>query len=450
MSTFSGITNASAALAAQQYGLNVTGQNISNANTPGYVRQRAELAEAAPVNGVSTIFSRNVGASTGVTVSDTTRVNDPVLDARARTEHGKNGYAAAMSNTMSDVQNFFDEPSDTGIAEQLNDLWSSFTAVSNNPSDNSARSVVLQQAGKVTSSLNTAAGAIADLTTATKDQLTQTITDVNASAASVAKLNGAIAVGKVTGQDTNSLQDQRDALLLKMADDAGTTTSLQTDGTYTVTLGGQTLVSGSTVNVVALTSSNALTVGGNAAAAAGGNAQGLVDALTTVIPGYSSKLDAVAGALATSVNNASSNGFDLSGAAGGAFFSGTTAATISVAITDPSKIAASSTPGGNLGGGTALILAGFGTLAGGADKTYAAFISSLGADVQRVAQQATTQNSVTTSVDAQAQSISGVSFDEEAANLMTYQRAYEASARVLTTVDSTLDTLINRTGRVGL
>jgi flagellar hook-associated protein 1 FlgK len=450
MSTFSGITNASAALAAQQYALNVTGQNISNANTPGYVRQRAELSEVAPINGVSTIFSRNVGASTGVTVSGTTRINDPVLDARARTEHGKNGYASSLSNTMSNVQNLFDEPSDTGIAEQLNDLWSSFTAVANNPGDNSARSVVLQQAAKVSASLNTAAGAIADLTVATSDQLTQTIADVNAAASSVAQLNGAIAVGKVTGQDTNSLQDQRDALLLKLSDDAGTKTSLQTDGTYTVTLGGQTLVSGSTANALAVTGSNALTVGGNAASTAGGAAQGLVEALTTVIPGYSSKLDAVASALASSVNNASANGFDLSGAAGGAFFSGTTAATISVAMTNPSKIAASTTPGGNLGGGAALAVAAFGTLAGGADKTYAAFVSSLGSDVQRVAQQAATQSSVTSSVDAQAQSISGVSFDEEAANLMTYQRAYEASARVLTTVDSTLDTLINRTGRVGL
>jgi flagellar hook-associated protein 1 FlgK len=201
---------------------------------------------------------------------------------------------------------------------------------------------------------------------------------------------------------------------------------------------------------VAVVAGNQLTVGGTPAGTAGGVAQGLVDALTTTIPSFVSQLDAVAASLASTVNAAHQAGFDLSGAAGTQFFSGTTAATIAVAITDPSKIAASGVPGGNLDASTALALSAMGSASGGADSTYKDLIGTLASQVQRSTQTAAVQAAVTTSVDAQAQSVGGVSFDEETTNMLTYQRAYQASSRVLTTVDDMLDTLINRTGRAGL
>jgi flagellar hook-associated protein 1 FlgK len=454
VSSFSGLTDASAALSAQRYALDVTGQNIANAGTAGYTRQRADLAEVGPVAGVPSLYAIQGGGSSGVTVSGTTRLNDPILDARVRAEHGKNGQAQTASTTLSGVEGLFNEPSDNGLAEQLNDFWNSWSSVANNPGGDangiSARTVVLQKGAAVAGTLNATSGALAELTQNTSDQLNQAVTDINTAAAAVAQLNGAIAVANATGSGSNTLADQRDGMLLKLADTAGAVATFQADGTVSVTVGGQNLVTGTGANTVALDASHQLTVGGVSASPAGGTAQGLANALSTTLPGYAAQLDAVAAALASTVNAVHQGGYDLSGATGGAFFVGTTAATISVAITDPAKVAASGAAGGNLGTDVAQTLAGFATLATGADLSYRSLVSGMASDVQRASQQATVQQSVTSGVDAQAQSVSGVSFDEETTNLLTYQRAYQASSRVLTTVDETLDTLINRTGRVGL
>ncbi|HEY2042604.1 MAG TPA: flagellar hook-associated protein FlgK [Jatrophihabitans sp.] len=453
MSSFSGLTNALAALNAQRYGLDVTGQNISNASTPGYTRQRAEFGEVAPAAGVPSLYATQRGAS-GVTVTGTTRMNDPVLDSRVRAEHGKNGQTQTAATALSGVETLIDEPSDNGLAAQLSDFWKSWSAMANNPGGDanglSARNVVLQKGATVAASLNATSGALDRLTQSASDQLNQTVVDVNDAANSLAKLNGAIAVASATGAPTNALADQRDALLLQLADNAGATASLAGDGQVTVTLGGQTLVNGTTATAVAVTSAHQLTVGGAAAGPAGGAAQGLVDAISTVLPGYSAQLDSVAAALSSTVNGAMAAGYDLAGNAGTPFFSGTTAGTISVALSDPTKLAASGVAGGNLDASNASAVANFGTLAGGADGVYQSFVSGLASSVQSASQQATVQSSVTASVDAQAQSVSGVSLDEETTSLLTFQRSYQAASRVLTTVDDTLDTLINRTGRVGL
>jgi flagellar hook-associated protein 1 FlgK len=448
-SSFSGLINAQSALRAQSYALAVTGQNIAGANTPGYTRERADIETVAPVAGAPSLYATQTQSGTSA-VAGTSRLDDPVLDARARTEHDRNSYAQTTSAQLSGVETLFNEPSDNGLAEQLNNFWNSWATLSNNPGDLAARSVVLQSGATVAATLNTTSAALANVTSSAAANLNQTVVDVNTAATSLGAINAAISIGKATGANTNALQDQRDTLLLKLADSAGATSIIQPDGSATVTLGGQTLVSGNTVSTVAVTASNQLTVGGTAAGPAGGTAQGLVDALSTTLPKYQASLDSVAAALASTVNATHQGGYDLSGAAGGAFFSGTTAATIAVAITDPAKIAASSTPGGNLDAGTAHTLGLFGTTAGGADQTYKSMVGTMASDVQRASQAASVQSAVVTSVDAQVQSVSGVSFDEETSNMLTYQRAYQASARVLTTVDEMLDTLINKTGRAGL
>lgn len=443
MSTFGGLINAQNALSAQSYGLSVTGQNIANANTPGYTRQRADLAAVGPVAGVPTLYATQQ-SMTGVTVAGTSRLNDAVLDARVRTEHDRNSYASTASAQLSGVEGLFNEPSSNGLSEQLNDFWNSWATVANNPSDLAARSVVLQKGATVAATLNTTSAELSTLSQTATAALTQNVVDINSAATSLAQINASISISTATGANTNALADQRDQLLLKLADSSGAKATLQPDGSATVTLGGQTLVAGNAASTVAV-AGNQLTVGGTTAGQAGGTVQGLLDSIGTTLPAYQAQLDSVAAALANTVNTAHQAGYDLSGTAGGAFFTGTTASTIAVAITDPSKIAASGTPGGNLDASNAFTLASSGTVPGGADDKYKTLVTTMASAVQRASQSAAVQASVTTSVDAQAQSVSGVSFDEESTNLLTYQRAYQANARVITTLDDMLDTLINKT-----
>ncbi|MFL6160943.1 MAG: flagellar hook-associated protein FlgK [Jatrophihabitantaceae bacterium] len=449
MSSFSGLTDALTALNASRYALDVTGQNISNANTPGYVRQRAELAEAGPVAGVAALYATQHADST-VTVSGTARLNDPVIDMRARSEHGRNGYLQTSAGTLSGVEDLFNEPSDNGLAEQLNNFWNAWAAVANNPGDSAARNVVLQQASALAGTLNEAGAALGRLDQSLTDQANSTVTQINTALGQLAQLNGAIAVDTATGAADNQLLDQRDSLLMNLADLTGAQVSINPDRTATVTIGGQTAVSSTTASTVSVNASNQLLVGGTPAGIAGGQLQSLLDGLTTTLPSYTSQLDAVAAALAATTNAAQTSGYDLAGNPGGPLFAGSTASTISVAVSDPTLLAASGTPGGNLDGSVALAMSRLGSSGTGPDASYRTLIGTLATDAQRANQQATVQQSVTASVDALAQSSAGVSIDEETTNLLTYQRAYQASSRVLTTVDETLDVLINHTGRAGL
>ncbi|MEO9237624.1 MAG: flagellar basal body protein, partial [Jatrophihabitantaceae bacterium] len=211
-SSFSGLTNAMNALNAARYGLDITGQNISNANTAGYVRQRADLAETGPVPGVAAMYATQ-HANGGVTVGGTSRLNDPVIDARARGEHSQNGSMQSTASTLSSVESLFNEPSDTGLAEQLNTFWKSWASVANNPGDTAARNVVLQNAASLTGTLNQSSAALNRLTQSVNQQVTDVTGQVNTALGSLAQLNGALAVASATGADANSLADQRDSLM---------------------------------------------------------------------------------------------------------------------------------------------------------------------------------------------------------------------------------------------
>jgi flagellar hook-associated protein 1 FlgK len=172
------------------------------------------------------------------------------------------------------------------------------------------------------------------------------------------------------------------------------------------------------------------------------------DTMAAVIPGLSARLDAVAANLASVVNAQHALGYGVDGSTGRPFFSGTTAATIAVAITDPAQVAISSSAG-SLDSSNADLLADIGTSADGPDKDYQRMIADLGVASQTAARRADIQGNVTLQVDAARESESGVNLDEEMTNMLTYQRSYEAASRVMTAIDSMLDQLINRTGLVG-
>ena len=451
MTSFSGLTNASRALAAQTYALAVVGNNIANANTPGYTRESAQLTASGPVAGLPTLSSVSNSVDGTVDAVGTTRMNDPVLDARARTETSRSGYLDTTAATATNVEALFPEPSSNGLSEQLNKFWNAWSGVQNSPGDTSARNSLLGAASTLTAGLNSTSTGLSDLANATQTQLSTTVNSINQNAQSVGRLNTAIKIATASGTPTAALMDQRDNLLSSLASSAGASAALQSDGTVTVSLGSTVLVSGSTVTTVGVDSADNVTVGGSAVTLTGGSAKAQSEALTTTIPAYQASLDAVASKLASTVNGAHEAGFDLNGNAGGAFFTGTTAATITVAITDPKAVAASATGSGtaDLDGSVAGTLANMGTLAGGADSLYKTMVAGIGSDVQNTAQQSAVQTSVTASVNSLQASTSGVSYDDEVTNMLQFQRAYQASSRVLTTVDEMLDTLINHTGRVG-
>jgi flagellar hook-associated protein 1 FlgK len=471
MSTsFSGLTNAASALAAQQYAMGIAGQNIANANTAGYTRLRANFAEQTAVAGVprawSTIAQSGVGT---VTSTGATRLNDPVLDARSWTEHGRDSAASTTHTSLSSVESLFDEPSSNGLSEQLSNFWSTFNTLAGtlggSQGSNSAKSAVISAASGVATTLNALSQSMANVATTTRTQLTDTVSQINAAASSLAGVNNQIALASATGQDINALSDQRDQLVLSLSKLGGVATTIEPNGTAAVTMGGQSLVSvnaafsASTANPLVLTTtasaspSDVLSIGGSAVGPAGGVAQSLTAMLNTTLPAYTAQLDGVASAVASTVNGALTAGYTDTGVAGISLFTPSsgpvTAATISVAFTNPNLLATTTTVGGGAGNEIPIALAASARVTGSADDQYGQLVTGIGSAVASASLASSIQSAVTGNVDAQQASTSGVNYDEETTALMAYQRAYQASARVLTTVDEMLDTLINGTGRVG-
>lgn len=453
MSTFDGLSVALSGLYAQRRGLDVTGQNIANANTDGYSRQRVTL-ESVGAPAVPAMFSTWNGAGGGVQVSGVDRVRDAFLDARAQVGHGQLQDLTAGRDVLGQIEQLFPEPGDQGLQAQLSNLWAGFGDVANQPSDLSARSQLLQRASTVTGWLNQTSAQLTSQSQSITSNLGVLVAQVNTTASQLADLNRAIVQGTQAGTSVNELADQRDQLAMKLSELVGATTRTDASGAMTVSVGGSPLVAGTSAQTLQLgTSAGTVSVqwarDGSPLAITSGQVHGLVDAVNTVIPGWMSRLDAFAADLANQVNTVHAGGYDLNGNPGGAFFTGTTAATIKVAITDPALVAASSVAPTNgtpsLDAGNAQALAAIGESTTSPDATYRQLVSDLGIASQTAKQRTSTQGAVVTNLDAARESVSGVSLDEEMTNMMSYQRAYEAASRVITAIDSTLDTLINHT-----
>lgn len=448
MSTFSGIYDAGSALNAARHGLDVISENIANSDTPGYTRQVVRQTTAGSTAGVAHIQSGLVNQG-GVVLLPDGRMADPVLTARLRVEQSRNQLATTNANQLSQVERVFPEPSDTGLSEQMNAFWNAWAGVANDPGSNAARSVLLQQGATVASTLNSMSNTLSDITTSTRQYLAADVAAANTAASQLATLNGQIAVAHATGADANPLLDQRDLLLTKLSTLVGGVATINANDSADVTVGGQSLVSGLNTTTMTFDNISSVSVGATPVVLTGGSGAAETAALTTTLPGYQSRLDTVATTLMNTVNSATTAGFDLNGNAGVALFSGTGASDIAVAVTNPALVAASASSGGNLDGSVAQSLFDSSATAGGANDLYAQLVADVGSASAGAQQLQQVQGVVTSNVQSLQTSVSGVSTDEEVSSMLAYQTAYSAASRVLTTVDSMLDTLINHTGLVG-
>lgn len=480
---FAGIHRASEALTTARYGLDVTAQNIANANTPGYTRQRADQVSIGAMVGVPTLHSGTVDNG-GVRATGASRLGDVVLDARTRAEHARSAQVDTQRTRLADIENIFQEPSDTGLAEQLSDLWNAWGDVANNPDGQVPREMLLSTAQSTVTMLRAKNAALDDVATAAQTSLNAKVQSANTAAGELSELNRQISIGQATGANINTLLDQRDMILDDLATSIGAVATLHENGTASVTVGGADLVTvgpagkppfavktltSTTTDITPTNVTVAFAVDGASVTLGDSAVAAEAKAISQTVPLYRSKLDAVARDLATVIKNAQENGYDLDGASGAGMFSNgagsldpadITAGNITVSITDWKKIAASDeqstdnglptgTPIGNRNGQNALLAAQLGGSTTGPDATYSSLVGDLGRAASSAKQQQATQNVITASVDTLKATASGVSFDEEVSNMLTYQMAFQASSRVLTALDEMLDTLINRTGMVG-
>jgi flagellar hook-associated protein 1 FlgK len=467
VSTFSSLNAATTALWAQRRALDVTGQNIANVNTEGYSRQRVDL-QAIGGSVVPAFYSTSPGIGAGVSADDVQRIRDAFLEGRGHTEHANSARLLVEADTLEQVQTAFREPGDTGIQSLLSEMWDGWEDVSNQPDTDAARAQVIQRLETLVGGLQFSSASLEAQWDQTRDNLDVLVKDVNAAAATVAELNKAIRVANQAGLPANDLADKRDVLIMKLADQVGATVRPGQYGTLDVVVGGMSLVAGSSSSALAVAGPidpdlitptdkpRIVTASGGYPVAAGGTAGGQLSALNVLIPDYRSQLDGIAKNLADTLNAQHSLGYDLDGMPGGVVLSGVTAATIKVEISDPRKIAASSVgdppplpPVPSLDNGNADKIAQLRQEVAGTDAIYRKMIVELGVQAAVTIRNQDIQAVISTQVDAARESVAGVNIDEEMTNMLSFQHAYSAASRMITAIDQTLDTLINRTGLVG-
>lgn len=460
--TFLGISTALSSLQAQQAALDTVSHNIANANTPGYKRQRVLLGEGNPIT-LSVGANSGTTLGTGVHVQEIQRVQDDFVDSRVRQTTGLAAEWSAKSDTLSQVESVFNEPSDNGIATQLSKFWDAWEKVSANPDDSSIRNSLIGQAQTLTMQIRQSYSQLKNMSDDIDSSVKSDVDKINQITSQIADLNGKIARTSSSGVSPNDLLDQRDLLVNQLTGLAGVEVSGQSGQEFMVTLGNKVLVQGTEADQlgVRLDGFGVPEVfscsTGESREIPGGEIAGLMDVRNNSLSGFMTSLDNFVTSLSTAVNTIHRTGFKANGVAAGDFFDPTTTAAnfeVSAAIlASPGNVATSDVatrPGNN---NVSNNIAALRTQPLGAGSTlgqiYQGIITGAGTQSALAKQYADTQNATLDQFTAQQQSISGVSLDEEMTDMIKFQRCYGAAARVLTACDDMLSTLIDKTGLVG-
>ncbi|MGE7022740.1 flagellar hook-associated protein FlgK [Solibacillus cecembensis] len=509
-STFMGLESSKRGLYTQQSALYTTGHNISNANTLGYTRQRVnmETTPGYPGSGLNTMKTAgHIG--TGVQAHSVQRIRDEFIDRQFRQETNKLGYWQSTTKSISQMEDIMSEPSEFGLNQAFTEFWKSMEDINDNPKDAAARQVMLSKGQGLAESFSYIDKQLKLIQGNIGNEINVNTKTVNSLLKQIADLNQQIQTVEPNGYMPNDLYDERDVLLDKLNDLIPVSVSFEKSGGNALAIaeGSMTIkfkpANGNEITLVQsgeyahlnpmdsagkvidgdvdnLTTDGYNEFRGFAIADIGrpptesttvnvtydnlekskGKLAALVDAFghsngKGLYPEMIAKLDGLAKTFIEEFNKVHSQGFGLDGSQGD-FFSGTTAKDIKVVITDPKQIAASDTNGEEGNNKNMLELSKLQSavqngLQGGTFQTYyKSLVGDLGVKGEQAAKLEFNSGTLALQIENNRASHNSVSLDEEMTNMITFQQAYNANARMITVVDETLDKIINGMGRVGL
>jgi len=439
------------ALSVSQQALATTSNNVANANTPGFSRQRPVLAAGDPVVVGELTFG------TGVMLQKIESLRDPILEIQLNQETQQQSKLDTSLGQLRQIQTQFGSAS-SGIGADISNFFNSLQQLAPDPSNLALRQSVLTAAGNLATDLNNTAHSLQTQRSNLDSNVVQSVSQVNTLTAQIASVDRQISSLQNAHQDASSLVDTQTNLIRQLSGLLDVAVIPTDQGISLALSNGTTLVSGS--QSFALSSQlgsdgvQYILAGGQdiTGSLKGGSLAGLIQIRDQEIPGLGSSLDQLAAGLANALNTANKTGFDLNGNAGGNLFvpppvGGVgAAATLSVSITDPALIAASSdrTIGSN---GNLAVLSAVHDQAVANGQTpldfYSNIVFQVGIATSNTSADVDSSNLILRQLQDQRGSVSGVSFDEEAANLIKYQTAYQAAARVVSTVNTLLDIAVN-------
>ncbi len=432
------------ALEASQSALDATSNNIANANTPGYTREVVQLSENAENESAGTVTGG------GVTLDGIQSVRDELLNLQIQQQTSLQSSADTQSSSLQQIQQYF-ASSGNDIATTLSSFSSSLAQLSANPSSSAAQQSVLSAGQNLAQSFNTTANGLTSAQTSADQQVTQTVAQINSLTQQIAQLNSQLSSTSTTSENGGTIEDQRDQLVQQLSTLTGINVSQSSSGEVITTGNGSPLViGGQSFSLQTTTGTDGLqqvldSNGNNITSSIqGGQLGGAIQIRDQVIPGFLNSLNTLASQFATAFNAAQAKGYDSNGNVGQNFFTvpaGTTgaAAGISVALTSPSQIAISSDGSAGSNGNVANLSAAL-TSALPSGQTpanaYANIVFQVGNATSNAGADSTAIGQNILQLTNQQSAVSGVSIDEETTNLIRYQTAYEAAARIVSTIQA--------------
>lgn len=445
---------------ASQIGLNVTGQNISNVNAEGYTRQTVKLEANAPIRINNQVFG------TGVNIKEISRYRDAFIDRQYRNENGRMGDLSKQSESLSLIEGVINEPSDSGLQNVIKNFFNSLQDLAGNPESSSIRVTVREQGRALGWMFQQVHNQLEKISESKNFEITDRVSQINSILDRIAALNVEIGKTEGLGQQANDLRDTRDNLLDDLSGLVDmSVTEDPANGSATVSINGQAfVVQGEALHLEAQSSNqdgkevvrvinptNKLEIEFTS-----GELAGMMAVRDKIVPTIQDNLDILAKSIIDSVNAIHIKGYGLQGnrlsaPTGLKFFEGTDSSTIQLSFAienDPGNIAASLSgePGDN---SNALAMAQLRNerLLNNNSFSFEDFlggvVSTFGLETVNVQERLDNQERLTQHVENFRESMFGVNLDEELANLIRFEKAFGASARLITTVADMMDIVVN-------
>jgi flagellar hook-associated protein 1 FlgK len=461
MTNINGILNmAGNALLAHQQAINIAGNNIANVNTPGYSRQKLILASSSPQLSSIGLLGHGVDA---VRVE---RVYDRFVGVQINTESQSLGRWQAQKQVLEGVEIIFNESDAFGLNQAISDYFNAWQVLSMDPQGQIPRQMVISKGEVLADTFQQKYAAVQSTRRGIDADIKGAVATINQLTSQIADLNSKIIDTEASGYTANEYRDQRDLALKELSARIDITSFEDQNGAVKVSMnGGRTLVDGATnrnLTTLVNPTSGLLDVhwvspdGSTVditAGISGGKVGGWLQARDVTLQDYLGRLNDLADAIMQEVNTAHAAGWGLDGSTGYDFFSGTDASDIQVnnfLINDLNLIAAAPDAGGVPGdGGNAVVIANLQhkqVLSGNTatfDEFYGTLVNDVGNEILAVNAYYQHQSDMVTQLENYRESISGVSLDEEMVNLVTFQSAYDASAKLISIADELIQTVLS-------
>lgn len=441
--------NTAHALGVYSQALQTTENNVVNANTPGYAKQ-VQTLNALP-------FDPSVGLPGGVGAGPIVSTRSAYAEEAVRTQQSAHGYEQQIAADLGQLQSYFDVSGGSNVSSSINDLFRSFSRLSINPNDTNSRQAVITQAQLTAQAFHHTAIGLGQTAANVAAETKNTVDAINQLADQIASINLNHARHPGSGEDAG-LDATLNADLEELSQYAGFKALTQPDGSVTVYLGNQTpiVMGDKALHIQAdFSSGQGKILNTQGTEITGqietGQVGGMLWVYNTALPSYTSGLNLLAKSLADQVNTTLAGGLDQNDATPtmNLFAYDTTAgdaATLAVNDLTPDQIAAA-LPDGPGGNGNALALSRLGSAKNISGESYAEYYGSLagniGTDLSNATQNASTAQQVLTQAQTLRSHISSVSLDEEATQLIAFQRAYQATSKMLSILNDLTATVIN-------